>query len=199
MSRQRFEKLINLGLSRAACSVENLQGLAHIVALVRNIPGDIVEIGSYKCGSTIITAAVAEQVTNPIKNVFAFDTFAGMPPATSFDYQGELPTFSDVDFGEIQKTTSLLSNIHLIRGPHERNIPIWKPRPLAFIFMDSDLYSSHMVALKHLWPMLSPGGIIAFHDWNTLDCPGVKKAILDFFDCTPVKQDILYGMLALQK
>lgn len=194
----RREDLMALGQSRAACSPENLRGLVSIVEQVKDIPGDIVEVGSYKCGSTIILATTAEEVS-PEKKVFAFDTFAGMPAAKEFDYQGPLPPFNDVNFGEIQSVTSLLPSIQLVRGIHEKTIPEFESRPVSFIFMDSDLYSSHIVTLKHLWPMLSVGGIITFHDWNTIDCPGVKKAIEDFFDFTVVKQALLFGMLSFQK
>ena len=40
--------------------------------------------------------------------------------------------------------------------------------------MDSDFYSSHVVALEHFWPLLSLDGIALFHDFTF---EGVQQAI----------------------
>jgi hypothetical protein len=121
-----------------------------------------------------------------------------MPKTSQFDEHIE-GDFGDMDFEEIKTATSVLSNIYLVRGTHEETIPSFAARPLAFIFLDSDLYDSHMIAMKYLWPMLSINGVMMLHDWNTADCPGVKKAVADFFGDRVINSAIISDMLAIQK
>jgi len=45
--------------------------------------------------------------------------------------------------------------------------------------MDSDFYSSHVVGLTHLWPMVVNEGLIVFHDWIF---PDVRKAVREIID-----------------
>lgn len=142
-------------------------------------------------------AAVAESFS-PEKTVFAFDTFSGMPNVSEFD-EHKAGDFGDIDFEEIKTTTSQLPNIKLVRGPHEATVPSFSRRPISLLFLDSDLYESHLVALRHFWPDISQGGQIVLHDWNTQDCPGVKKAILEFFGPSPTNHFFLEGMLTVQK
>lgn len=196
-SMSRLTDLLLLGQNRSACTPGHLQGLINLVGLVKDVPGDIVEIGSYKCGSTIILAAASESCS-PSKKVFAFDTFSGMPAVTEFD-QHQAGDFGDVSFEEVQSVTKSLPNIHLIQGRHEDTIPVFPHNPISLLFLDSDLYQSHIVSLKHFWPDISEGGCVVFHDWNTADCLGVKKAISEFFGESLIKQSFVSGMLAVQK
>lgn len=194
----RFNGLLGLGVARSICSKDNLQALTNMIHQTKNVLGDIVEIGSYQCGSTIVMAATAEHITKPIKQVFAFDTFSAMPAVSEFD-EHKAGNFGDMDFEEISKAVSVLPNITLVRGIHEETIPAFAPRQLAFVFMDSDLYVSHLVALQNLWPMISKGGVIMFHDSKTDDCPGVRKAIAEFFGDMVIHQTTVSDMLAIQK
>lgn len=198
MSKVRLTGLIALGAARSICSQDNLHAIINMLAQVRNVPGDIIEVGSYQGGGAITLAAVSEDITNPVKQVFAFDTFSAMPAVSEFD-EHKAGNFGDMDFEEISKAVAVLPNITLVRGVHEETIPAFPPRPLAFVFMDSDLYVSHLVALQHLWPMISTDGIIMFHDSNTIDCPGVRKAIGEFFGDTLIQRAEISGMLAIQK
>jgi predicted O-methyltransferase YrrM len=197
MTPAEFDAAVALGISRSACTDDHLKGLMLLVKQTQDVPGHIVEIGSYRCGATIAIAAAA-QVCSPNKRVFAFDTFSGMPAVSEFD-EHRAGDFGDANFSEIQEVVKPFSNINLVRGVHEETIPGFPINPLSLIFMDSDLYGSHVVALKYLWPRLSPDGIIVFHDWNTADCPGVKKAITEFVGDSPFSSTLCAGMLAIKK
>jgi O-methyltransferase len=194
------QDIVKLGLSRSACRPEQLKSLAELVYQLRNIPGDIVEIGSYKCGSTLILGAQSEDCS-PAKKVFAFDTFSERPEASAFDSK-TLPSFAS-NFEEAKNVTSVLPAIELVQGLHEDTIPKFAHRPVSLLFLDSDMYTSHVVALKHFWPDISPGGFLVFHDFVTLNCPGVRKAFDEFFEeliNTPTcLHAFLAGMLAIQK
>lgn len=193
----RLESLLRLGQSRSACSANQLVKLASLVCQFKDVPGDIVEIGSYKCGSTI-TLAAASELYSPNKKVFAFDTFSGMPNVSEFD-QHKPGTFGDISLEEIKKVVEVLPNIHLIQGRHEDTIPSFSHNPISLLFLDSDLYWSHFISLRHFWPDISENGVMILHDWNTADCPGVRKAMVDFFGYSEIKSVCEYSMLIVQK
>jgi O-methyltransferase len=196
----RFVELYELGTSRSACAPAQLQSLVEIVKAAEKVPGDIIEIGSYKCGSTIVLAAASE-LCSPNKTVFGFDIFKEMPAGSKFD-QDLSHSFGDLDFEEIKSVTEQISNLAVVRGLHEETIPVFPPRPISILFLDSDLYESHRIALEHFWPMLSENGLLILHDFVSLNCPGVRKAFDEYFKNSlesVIKHSYQSGMLVVQK
>lgn len=160
-----FQEALALAKSRSDCAPSNLDSL---VALIREldaagVPGHIVECGSYKCGATVALAAAS-----PDRVVWAFDLFGGAA------YPGEgFENFRDADLREIQEATEPFWNIILVVGRHEEMVPKYRGA-IALLFLDSDFYESHLVCLQFLWPQLSPGAVVVFHDPSF---EGVQKAI----------------------
>jgi O-methyltransferase len=193
-------ELLKLGQSRSACAPEQLQELINLVHRAKNVPGDIVEIGSYKCGSTIVLAAASE-LYSPEKKIFTFDTFTGLPAVSEFD-SDIIGDFGDVNYEEIKTTTKSISSIHIIRGRHENTVLAFPHQPASIVFLDSDLYESHLISLQHFWPDISENGFLILHDYVTLNCPGVRKAFDEFFKGSlqsVIKHTFLSGMLVIQK
>lgn len=159
---------------------------------VAHVHGDIVEIGSWKCGTSGAIAA-----TWPDRTVWAFDLFGGVPYglAKPWDY------FGGTDWEEIKATAANFPNLQLVRGLHEETVPEFAKRggPIALLYMDSDHYSSHKVSLEHLAPLVSPEGIILFHDWFFKE---VQQAIAETLNTDEWKMmdgRDLHGMGALRK
>lgn len=161
---------IALGKSRSDCEPKNIDTLVRIVNETRNISGDIVECGSYRCGATIAMAAA-----NPDKYVYAFDVFGGLPYGVD---QAGFDNFASNDFVEICETVKPYTNIILVRGRHEETVfKVPHIRNISLLFMDSDFYDSHVACLSHFWPLLSSGGSVVFHDWSF---QAVQKAIAEY-------------------
>lgn len=180
MTEQQFMNAIAIAKSRSDCEPQNIDTLARIISETTDIPGDIAELGCYKGGATIAMAAAASFFTSKEpKYVYAFDLFGGLPYG---DKQSGFESLGNVDFDEIQSAWAPYKNIIPIRGVHEQTVPTFGPRPLSLIFMDSDFYSSHVVCLKHLFPMLSRGGSMVFHDWQFQE---VQQAIKEYFQANP--------------
>src|ERR1700677_2487093 len=175
---------IEVGKARSDCSGAQLDLLLGFVEDTRAIPGDIVEIGSWKCGASIMMASAS-----PEKTVYAFDLFGGLPYGEGKGFEN----FAHTDWGEIVEATKPFRNLKLVRGRHEDIIHGFASafgHKLSLIFLDSDFYSSHAVALANFGPKLSPGGLIVFHDWSF---PEVQKAVNEF--CKPEEYQMLHGNL----
>lgn len=169
-TQQNSAEGIEFGMSRTDCSEDCIRALLAIVEETREIPGCIAEVGSWKCGASIAMASA-----NPSKAVYAFDLFGGLP----YGKEAGFLNFANNDFEEVERAVHPYRNIFLIRGLHEHTIPVFAAAraPISLIFLDSDHYSSHVVTLSRLWPLLSPGGYVVYHDW-TFEC--VQKAIREF-------------------
>ena len=185
MTDSDFQSAVQLGKSRSDCAPQYIDDLVSLVQHSTNIPGCIVECGSYKCGMSIAMAAAAEHCKS-YKRVYACDTFGGLPYGKD---QADFLGFADTSFEEIAAVTAPF-NITLVRGRHEDTIPRFPKQDIALIFLDSDFYSSHRVVLKHLWSMLSPNGSIIFHDWTF---PGVQDAVGEFFTAERQRECDYFG------
>lgn len=177
---------IEFAKSRADSFPAQVDYLVSLVKQVKDVPGDIVEVGSWKCGCSI---AMASQT---YKKVYAFDLFGGLPYGPGFGFE----KFGDTSIIEIVAATRPYENLHLVRGLHELTIPKHPKNPIAMIFLDSDHYSSHRVTLDNFVPLLSTGSIIAFHDWSF---PAVQQAIKEII--TPdkfVEFEDVQGMRAIR-
>lgn len=158
---------INFGKSRADCGADTVDCLVKLARL--DIPGVIIEAGSYRCGASIAMASASN------KTVYCFDTFGGIPNANQVGFEN----FKDADFEEVSKATAPY-NIKLVRGRHEDTVPKFSKfcPPISLIFLDSDFYQSHKICLEHFWPRVSPGGSILFHDWTFEE---VQRAVNEYF------------------
>lgn len=169
---------IELAKSRADCSSECVDALVGFVNETRDVPGDIVECGSYRGGTAIAMAATA-----PHKMVYAFDVFGGLPYG---DEQKGFENFAKNDFEEVQAAVAPFKNLVLVRGKHEDTIPDYAGvswgDSISLIFLDSDFYSSHKVVLETLYHHVSPGGRIVFHDWYF---DGVQQAVREVLGNAP--------------
>lgn len=149
----------------------NLTHFGHCFKYV-DLDGLWLEFGVYKGGSigTIATC-------NPNKTIYGFDSFEGLPefwnkenPKGTFTLQGEVPPKifrgSNIIHGEVYQDWN--PNISLIKGLFEDVLPKFveeHSENIAFIHVDSDLYSSAKTIFKFFKDRIIPGTVICFDDW----------------------------------
>jgi hypothetical protein len=185
-------------------SRQNLCGSPEaIVTLVRavnhvidhSIAGALIECGVYMGGNieVMIRALQSRSVGN--RDIYLYDTFAGMPKPSDRD-DGELGgvalweahrTEADGEKGSdwmraglelVQQRLNLLGypekHLHFVKGMVEETIPTTIPDQIAILRLDTDFYSSTKHELEHLYPRLSPGGILIIDDYGAF--PGSRLA-----------------------
>lgn len=180
-----YQVALAFATSRAWVShwVPNLMAL---VRSVQGIPGDIIECGSYRGGTAMAMALAGDP-----KQVYAFDTFGGMPPVTNAD-QHKTGDFGDVNFDEVLAATKPFPNLSLVKGEYKDTFPPFiGSRPSGYtisaLFLDCDLYESYKLALETFWHRVAPGGICILEDYGVADCKGATKAIEEFFAPDQIK------------
>jgi O-methyltransferase len=165
--------------------------------LVRNgIPGDFVECGVARGGCAALMATVAAH-DSPVRKMWLFDSFEGLPAPTSEDYgQNRESTGKHVRplvrgscLGTKEQVEALLfsrfgfarDSIALVPGWFQNTLPVWKQRigKIALLRIDGDWYESTMCCLDNLYDSVAPGGSIIIDDYGV--CFGCKKAVHEFF------------------
>jgi O-methyltransferase len=143
-----------------------------VLALPEAVEGCVVECGAFKGGSTAKFSLVAELVG---RRLCVFDSFEGLPDNDENHVRSILghsienwfdPGGFNCSLDEVKSTVTKYGAIDVctfVQGYYEDTMPGFR-EPVAAVYIDVDLASSTKTCLKHLWPLLSPGGVIMSQD-----------------------------------
>lgn len=163
-----------------------------------NIDGDFVECGVWRGGSTMAAIDTLVKTGDKNREIYLYDTYEGMSEPTEHDkvFTGtaadELMNTSDKNdptsvwcysaLEEVQKNVGTLrypaGKVHYIKGKVEDSIPQTLPGKIALLRLDTDWYESTAHELKHLYPLLVPGGVIIIDDYGHWE--GARKAVDEY-------------------
>lgn len=188
-------------------SPERIFGLKEAVKYIvrHNIPGDIVECGVWKGGSMLAVADTLMDENDSSRILYLYDTFEGMSEPTAEDIahdnqdaalllekdknkeQNLVWAYSTLD--TVKQTMALSkypsNNIKYIKGKVEATIPQTVPNSIALLRLDTDWYESTKHELEHLFPLLSPGGILIIDDYGYWK--GARKAVDEYFAANNIR------------
>jgi len=164
--------------------------------MVKNkIPGDFVECGVWRGGSVILMALALAHFGDTDRKIFLYDTFTGMtkPDEQDVDWDGlnlqkkwknDSSNHESVTWGyggtieEVRKNVYTSNypkdNFIFVKGTVEKTIPDNIPEKISLLRLDTDWYASTYHELVHLYPIISPGGILIIDDYGW--CRGARKA-----------------------
>ena len=161
------------------------------------IPGDFVECGVWKGGSTMVIAYTLLKIKDTKRKIYLYDTYEGMPGLTKEDktfYNNKVAKgisnrnrkdkkwlFSSLE--EVKKnmfsTRYPSKNIIFVKGKVEDTIPKTMPSKITLLRLDTDWYESTKHELIHLYPKLLKGGVLIIDDYG--HWAGSKKATDEYF------------------
>jgi hypothetical protein len=144
--------------------------------------GHIIEFGSYKGGSAIFMAALAEKFL-PAVQVVGLDTFSGMPATDWAVDAHRAGDFSDVDLTELRRYVEWadLRNLSFVQGHFEETAMavLRQQESVTFCHIDCDIRSAVEYAYDTTKPYMVPGGYWVFDDPFAADCLGAAEAVED--------------------
>lgn len=162
------------------------QTLARAVEYVvrRPVPGAFVECGVWRGGSVMAMALTLLRLGRTDRDMFLFDTFEGMTePDDEVDVKqgGRLAsevlrnTSRDSTVWGIASIDEVKRNVfgvayprrrvHFVPGLVEQTVPDAAPDEIALLRLDTDWHSSTKHELEHLYPRLTPGGVLILDDY----------------------------------
>ncbi len=182
-------------------SPERIAALCDAVRYVaaNEIPGAIVECGVWRGGSMMAVAETLQQLAAPDRDLYLFDTFAGMTPPSESDTRfdgAEAQQLLEHESREDAKSVWCVSGLdevaanlattrypaeklHFVPGPVEATLPAAAPEQIAILRLDTDWYESTRHELELLFPRLSPGGVLIVDDYGYWQ--GARRAVEEYF------------------
>jgi O-methyltransferase len=169
--------------------LKRLDNLQHCVtSVIRDgVPGDLIETGVWRGGSSIFMRAVLKAYGDCSRKVWLADSFCGLPQPDPARYpvdRGDtLWTYQElaISLEEVKVNFSryglLDEQVAFLPGWFRDTLPSAPINRLAVLRLDGDLYESTMDALSALYHKVSPGGFIIADDYGLPTC---RAAIEDF-------------------
>lgn len=198
---ERKRKVCDFVHGYTMTSSERIGALVDAVEYVirRDVPGAFVECGVWKGGSAMAMALSLKQLSAVDREIFLFDTFAGMPQPSEVDIAVDgasaMNIFSkrrvapdssnwclsalDEVRANLAHTGYTMERIHFIEGKVEDTIPRHAPEKIAILRLDTDWYASTKHELEHLFPLLSDHGVLIIDDYGHWQ--GARKAVDEYF------------------
>lgn len=145
----------------------------------RNISGAIAELGVYR-------GELAKEMNRllPDRKLYLFDTFEGFDEKditvehTVGSQRAKTGDFSDTSIELVRAKMTAPEQVIFCKGYFPESLSQVDTLPLlALVSLDPDLYEPVYQGLCVFYPLLSPGGAIVIHDYNSVQFPGVKKAV----------------------
>jgi hypothetical protein len=177
---------------------------AAVEYVVRNrIPGDFVECGVWKGGSTMAAALMFRRLGDASRTLHLFDTFTGMSTPGDVDREAasgaaaadllatEDPNRSNTwavsPLEEVRGNMAGVGypgeRVRFIKGKVEDTIPRLAPQAISILRLDTDWYVSTRYELEHLYPRLSRAGVLIIDDYGHWE--GARKAVDEYFGGLP--------------
>jgi predicted O-methyltransferase YrrM len=145
------------------------------------------------------------QIKNNSRHLFLFDTFEGMtePSEKDISFQGisassmlksskKEDSYSVWCYAPLEEVKQAINSIgydpekiHLIKGRVEDTIPKQAPLSISLLRLDTDWYESTRHELIHLFPRLSPGGVIIIDDYGYWK--GARQAVDEYMKENKIK------------
>ena len=196
----RLEGLDHPSLGHTMIGLKRLDNVQFCVesALADAVPGDLMETGVWRGGTTIFMRAIlkAHQITD--RKVWVADSFQGLPPPNeelfpadkgdAHHEQSHLAVSVEQVKHNFERYGLLDDQVEFLRGWFRDSLPTAPVKQLAVLRLDGDMYESTMDGLKHLYPKLSPGGYLIVDDYGYLE--SCRQAVHDYRNANGITETI---------
>lgn len=179
--------------------------LAHyeLFKKILDVPGCIIELGVYRGASFFTWASLLETFLpcDRSRRVYGFDHFDGLRPEhfqsqdasidgrdgkSSWAYKADAELVRSLT--QLHNDDNLLPGIErcaLVEGDVFETVPLFlEANPglrISLLHFDLDLYGPTKFCLEHLYPLVSPGGIVCLDEYGLVPWEGETRAVDEYF------------------
>jgi O-methyltransferase len=199
--RAILEQISEFTLTSRARQLALIDAVRYVVQ--REVPGSFVECGVWRGGSSMAIALTLMDLGVNDRDIYLFDTFSGMTPPSdrdrTIDNQSAADLLSNQETREgvicragqddvqanMLRTGYPSDRIHLVVGPVEATLPDPRITSVGLLRLDTDWYESTKCELEHLYPKLSPLGVMIVDDYG--HWRGAREACDEYFAGQPAQ------------
>jgi|CXWL01.1.fsa_nt_gi hypothetical protein len=146
-----------------------LHTLAWAAKNALHVEGDFVECGVFKgfCSGVLLNYLDFQDLP---RQAYLYDTFEGLPEKTSTAQERRDWNYTKFDseavYSGVCEKFSKYKNVHIVRGIVPDSFTQAVPEKIAFLHIDMNSEQAELLALKHLFDKVTPGGFIVFDDFG---------------------------------
>ena len=162
------------------------------------IPGDFIETGVWKGGTTIFMRGLLRAYGITDRRVYVADSFEGVPPPDETRYPDDrglnfhlwpgLAVDLESVKGNFARLGLLDDQVEFVKGWFRDTLPALRGHQWAVVRLDGDLYESTTDALENLYDGLSSGGWLIVDDYEIEAC---RRAVSDFRSARGITEPIV--------
>ncbi len=188
--------------------MSRMDNLQHCIFQViqQNIPGDFIETGVWRGGTTIFMRAALKAHGITDRLVWVADSFEGLPkpdaekfPIEAKAHAGAVMSKAYNHFAasmeEVQrnfKTYGMLDDrVRFLKGWFKDTLPTAPIVKLAIMRLDGDYYESTMDGLTNLYDKLSVGGFAIIDDYGEDTWTYCRKAVDEFRKSRGITEEMI--------
>jgi O-methyltransferase len=152
----------------------------------RGVEGDLVECGTWNGGSAAVIARAARLGAKPIRELWLFDSFQGLPSVTQEDgdaaraHVGTLVADRTKVKEILDRVGTPSDRVHVVPGWFRETFRTAPIENIALLHIDADWYESVKLSLEYFYDKVSPNGAIVLNDYGAWQ--GAKRAVDEFID-----------------
>jgi O-methyltransferase len=172
-----------------------LRDLAHRLGSVLDagVPGDVVECGVWRGGSSFLMAELLE-ARGDDRTVWMFDSFEGLPPPEEVDgaraaewaANPDNPWYFDNCRADVEDVLASAERLgvagrtRIVKGWFEETLPAHRDEigTIALLRLDCDWHDSVITCLETLYDQVAPGGLVVIDDYHVWE--GCTIAVHEF-------------------
>jgi len=179
-----YREAFSVARDRTIMSEENRMNIYLLLRFyLDKVPfGHIIEYGSYRGGSAIFMAYVAQKLYPGMK-VFALDSFEGMPQTDKNVDAHNVGDFGDADLEQLQARVDKLKldNLVLVKGFFEdtNNGVMAQAGKISLAHIDCDIAPAVKYSYEGVLPYMVDGGYLVFDDATVSSCIGATEVVED--------------------
>lgn len=153
--------------------------LWHLLGQVAGVPGDVLEVGTWRGGTGALLGRRAALLGLEAE-VLLCDTFTGVVKTGAEDRHYRGGEHADTALPVVQRLVGDLGlgNVRILQGvfPEDTGDRI-ADRTFRLCHIDVDAYRSARDVLAWVWPRLATGGVVVFDDFGFASTAGVAQLV----------------------
>jgi len=195
----------NLGVFNESLMRRTLY-MARLLTEVGGVSGSIIECGVGQ-GRGLAVWASLSLLAQDNRHIWAFDSFEGFPPLApedkaTADFEASLGEYRQFNIPYVMATlrqfgisdSDINRRIAFAKGFIPESLVLFDKKPIALLHLDLDIYEPYKAALEFFWEFVSPGGIVAFDEYDKAfdvhKWPGAQKAVNEFLDARGMRGNL---------